>query len=130
MRIDSPLPEDLEDLIQKVIGAAIEVLKNLGPGFLESVYERALCHELEIQNIRFERQKEISIEYKGLEIAGHRIDILIGERLILELKAVEEIAPIHEAQLLSYLKSTELRAGLIINFNVRKLKDGIRRMVN
>jgi len=129
LRVASALPEKQENLINKVIGAAIEVHQNLGPGFLESIYERALCHELQLQGIPFEKQVEIQVPYKEISIPGQRLDLIIDSFLILELKAVEEISPVHEAQLLSYLKSTGLKVGLIINFKVKQLKSGIRRMV-
>lgn len=129
LKVESDLPDDQEELIRQTIGAAIEVHRLLGPGFLESIYEQALCHELSMRGIAYERQKEIIVPYKNVHLTGQRLDILVAKKLILELKAVEQIIPIHEAQLLSYLKSTGLRAGLIINFNVRRVKDGIRRMV-
>lgn len=125
----SNLLEEHEQLIQKVIGVAIEVHRHLGPGFPESNYERALCHELQLQGIPFEKQFEILVPYKDTSIPGQRLDLIIDNFLILELKAVEEIAPIHEAQLLSYLKSTGLKIGLLINFKVNQLKSGIRRII-
>jgi len=129
LRIKGIMPEEHEQLIQKVIGAAIETHRHLGPGFLESIYERALCHELQLQRIPFERQVGILVPYKDISIPGQRLDLIIDGFLVLELKTVEDILPIHEAQLLSYLKSTGLRIGLIINFKVNRLKSGIRRMV-
>ena len=129
LRVASSLPEEHEQLIQRVIGAAIEVHRHLGHGFLESIYERALCHELKLQAILFEKQVEILVPYKDISIPGQRLDFIIDKFLILELKAVEDILPIHEAQLLSYLKSTGLKIGLIINFKVKRLKSGIRRIV-
>jgi len=129
LRIVSNLSLQHEQLIQKVIGASIEVHRHLGPGFLKNIYERALCHELQLQRIPFEKQVEIMAPYKGISIPGHRLDLVIDKFLVLELKTVEEILPIHEAQLLSYLKSTGLKVGLIINFKVKKLKSGIRRIV-
>lgn len=116
-------------MIQKVIGAAIEVHRHLGPGFLESIYERALCHELQLRGIPFEKQVEILVQYKDTSIPGQRLDLIIDKFLVLEFKAVEDILPIHEAQLLSYLKSTGLKIGLIINFKVKRLKSGIRRII-
>jgi GxxExxY protein len=124
-----PIPPEDEELAHKIIGAAIEVHRCLGPGFLESVYERALCHELNLRGVTFERQKELIVPYKDIEITGQRLDLLVGGRVITELKTVEVIAPIHQAQLLSYLKATGLRLGLIINFKVLVLKDGIKRIV-
>ena len=129
LRLESNLPKDIEELVHKVIGAAIEVHRHLGPGFLESIYEEALCYEMTLQGIKFERQKEIEIKYKDVHIKGQRIDILVDNCLILELKAIDEIAPIHEAQLLSYLKTTGFRIGLIINFKVQQLKLGIKRII-
>jgi GxxExxY protein len=124
-----PIPPEDEELAHQIIGAAIEVHRLLGPGFLESVYERALCHELTLRGVTFERQKDLFVPYKDIEIAGQRLDLLVGGRVIAELKAVETIAPIHQAILLSYLKAMRLRLGLIINFRMLVLKDGIKRIV-
>ena len=122
---------DIGDLTGEVIGAAIEVHKTLGPGLLESTYEECLCRELELRKIPYERQKELPIEYKGLKLdCGYRLDILAANRLILELKACESLQPIHEAQLLTYLKLTGIKLGLLINFNVPMQKQGIRRIEN
>ena len=129
LRVASSLSEEQEQLIKKVIGVAIEVHRHLGPGFIENIYERALCYELQLQGIPFEKQVEISVPYKDISIPGQRLDLIIDKCLIIELKAVEEIIPIHEAQLLSYLKSTGLKVGLIINFKAKQLKSGIRRIV-
>lgn len=118
-----------DELAHAVIGAAIEVHRHLGPGFLESVYEEALCVELADRRIPFERQKEISLLYKDREIGKHRIDLLVGGLLIVELKTVEALAEIHTAQIISYLKATGLSLGLLINFNVPILKNGIQRVV-
>jgi len=123
------IPEDDEELARKVIGAAIEVHRALGPGFLESIYQRALCHELTLLAIPFECKKEILVPYKGIQIPGQRLDVLIAGRIILELKTVEAFAPIHQAQLISYLKATGLRLGFLINFKVQVLKDGIKRII-
>jgi GxxExxY protein len=116
-------------LTEAVIGAAIEVHRELGPGFLESVYEAALCLELTARKISYQRQAEVSVTYKGSPVGQGFIDILVANRLIVELKAVEELIPIHKAQVISYLKTTGLWVGLLINFNVPILKDGIRRVV-
>ena len=113
----------------RVIGAAIEVHRRLGPGLLESAYEECLCHELSLGDIRFERQKHLPVEYKGIRLdCGYRLDLLVEDALIVELKAVDEVPPVHRAQLLTYLKLTGIELGLIINFNVPVLKDGIIRM--
>ena len=128
IRIDSM---DINELAGSVIGAAIEVHKALGPGLLESVYEECLCRELNLRGIPYQRQKEIPIEYKGSKLdCGYRIDILVAETLILEIKACESLQRIHEAQLLTYLKLTGLKVGLVINFNVPVLKEGIKRISN
>ena len=120
---------DINNLTGKVIGAAIEVHKALGPGLLESAYEECLCHEFKLRSFSFERQKELPIEYKGLKLdCGYRLDIVVWSKIILELKSCSELQPIHEAQLLTYLKLTGLKVGLLINFNVPVLKEGIKRL--
>jgi GxxExxY protein len=121
-----------EDLLSnKIIGAAIEVHRRLGPGLLESAYEECLCHELSLIGIHFERQKPLPINYKGISLdCAYRIDILVENIVILELKAVQEIEAIHEAQILTYLKLTNLKLGLLINFNSVLIKNGIRRIAN
>ena len=122
---------DIDDLTGTVIGAAIEVHKTLGPGLLESTYEECLCVELGLRKISFERQKELPVEYKDVKLdCGYRIDVLVANRLILELKACESLQPIHDAQLLTYLRLTGIKIGLLINFNVPVLKEGIRRLAN
>ena len=120
---------DVNKLTGQVIGAAIEVHKILGPGLLESAYEECLCHELELRGIPYERQSELPIEYKGVKLdCGYRLDVVVSSQLILELKACERLEPIHEAQLLTYLKLTGIKLGLLINFNVPVLKQGIKRL--
>ena len=123
-----PTPE-LDRLANATIGAAIEVHRTLGPGFLESVYEEALAIELETRRIPCARQVPIAVIYKGHPVGEGRLDLLVADRLIVELKAVEALAPIHTAQLMSYLKATRHPLGLLINFNVPVLKMGIRRVV-
>ena len=123
--------DDINRLTGEVISAAIEVHKTLGPGLLESVYEECLCRELQLRKISHERQKELPVEYKGLKLnCGYRLDILVDNRVIVELKACESLQPIHEAQLLTYLKMTDVKVGLLINFNVSLLKEGIKRIAN
>ena len=121
----------LIDLTEKIIGAAIKVHRTLGPGFLESVYQAALAFELEKANISFEKEKSLPVAYEDifLEI-GFRCDFLVDKRIIVECKSVKEITPLDHAQLLNYLKITDLQLGLLINFNVRILKSGIKRIVN
>ncbi len=122
---------ELNHLTEAVIGAAIAVHRELGPGLLESAYEACLAYELTDRGHMGERQKTLPIAYRGFKLdAGYRLDLLIDNQVIVELKAVERLDPIHEAQLLSYLKLSSLNVGLLINFNVRFLKDGIRRIVN
>ena len=115
--------------VYNIIGAAIEVHKILGPGYLEGVYEEAMVHELQLRNIPLERQKVININYKDKPVGEGRLDLLIDKCLVVELKAVNELADIHIAQVLSYLKTTELQLGLLINFNTKYLRDGIKRVI-
>jgi GxxExxY protein len=124
-----PIPAEDEELARKIIGAAIEVHRMLGPGYLESIYERALCHELTLRGVPFQRQVDLIVRFKDIDIPGQRLDLLVGGRVITDLKTVETLAPIHQGQLLSYLKTTGLRLGLLINFKVLVLKDGIKRIV-
>ncbi len=122
---------DENELSGKIIGAAIEVHKILGAGLLESAYEECLCREFSIGNINFEKQVQIPVLYKGIQLnCGYRADIIVDKKVILELKAVASIDPIHEAQMLTYLKLSGLKLGLLFNFNVPLMKDGIRRFVN
>jgi GxxExxY protein len=121
--------EELNDLAHKVIGAAIEVHSIVGPGFVESAYERALAIELGLRGIPFERQVVSPLFYKGAVIAEHRLDLVVGAELIIELKSVDQLSAVHEAQLRSYLKATGRVLGLLINFNVAWLKNGIRRII-
>lgn len=122
-------PEQINDLTETVIGAAIEVHRNLGPGFIESTYHRALEIELEIRDLVYESEKPVALEYKGRPIGEGRLDLLIDKKVVIELKAVDKIAPIHQAQVISYLKATKLQVGLLINFNTEVLRDGIKRVV-
>ena len=122
---------DINKLSSKVIGAAIEVHKTLGPGLLESAYEECLCHELSLQGLSFERQKPLAVTYKEkLLDCGYRLDIVVEKKIILELKSCEKIEPIHKAQLLTYLRLSGINLGLILNFNVPVMRNGIARVVN
>ena len=116
---------NLNGLTEKIIGCAIEVHRALGPGLLESIYEKALCHELGLQGIDYLRQVPTALQYKGCGLGDFRVDIMVENSVVLELKAVDRIDKVFEAQLLSYLKLTGKRIGLLINFNVPALKDGI-----
>ena len=118
------------ELTHAIIGAAIEVHRLLGPGLLESAYEECLARELTLRGLQFERQKPIPVVYKDVKLeCGYRIDLLVEGRIVVELKAVDALAPIHEAIILTYLKLSERPLGLLINFNVPVLKDGIRRFI-
>ncbi len=122
---------DISELSGKIIGAAIEVHKGLGPGLLESVYEECLCHELKLRGLSFERQKPLIVKYKDTILeCGYRLDMVVENKIILELKSCEKIDPIHKAQLLTYLKLSGLHLGLILNFNVPVMKNGVVRIVN
>ena len=122
---------DINDLSREIIGAAIEVHRALGPGLLESAYEECLCHELGLRGLFNERQKALPVIYKGRELdCGYRLDIVVENQIILELKSCDRIMPIHRAQLLTYLKLSGLKLGLLLNFNVALMKEGIVRLVN
>jgi GxxExxY protein len=122
---------DINQLSNKIIGAAIEVHKVLGPGLLESAYEECLCHELELRGLHYERQKPLPVMYKGRKLdCGYRLDVVVENAIILELKSCEKMEPIYEAQLLTYLKLSGLHLGLILNFNVSMMRDGIKRIVH
>ena len=121
---------DINKITENIIGASIDVHRALGPGLLESTYEECLCYELEQRKVKFERQYNLPIKYKDVCIdCGYRIDLLIEEQVVVELKAIERLLPLHDAQLLSYLKSGDWKVGLLINFNVPVLKHGIRRKI-
>lgn len=125
---NQPLLE--KELTDKIIGAAIEVHKILGPGLLESSYQMCLERESELRNMPFEHKVKLPVNYKGIELdAGYEIDLIYDKRVIVELKAVERVIPVHEAQLLTYMRLTGIRVGLLINVNVPVLKDGIYRRV-
>ena len=120
----------LREVTEEILGCAIEVHRALGPGLLESAYEAALARELELREIPFRRQVEVPLDYKGLRLeAGYRLDLVIRDAVIVELKAVERLERIHEAQLLTYLRLTGRRVGLLINFNVPVLREGVVRRV-
>ena len=125
------LSEDRENLVKEVIGAAIEVHRFLGPGLLENSYEICLCKELELRGLNYTRQQKLSIHYKGLLVEeAYRLDIVVEDELILELKSVTEVNSICKYQLLTYLKLSNKKLGLLINFNVKLLKDGLMRVIN
>lgn len=121
---------EINQITEKIIGCAIEVHKNLGPGLLESAYEECLCFELQNAGLSFERQKPVPVIYKEIKLdCGYRIDILVENTVVIELKTVDLFNPVHEAQVLTYMKFAEKRIGLLINFNVTLLKNGLKRYI-
>jgi GxxExxY protein len=121
---------DENSLSHQIIGAAIEVHRQLGPGLLESAYEECLAYELDLGHIPFERQKPVPVVYKQVHLdCGFRLDFLVGDLVVVELKAVDALTPVHEAQVLTYLKLTGCKLGLLLNFNVAIMRDGIKRLV-
>jgi len=124
------MKKEFSELSNKIIGAAIEVHKTLGPGLLESTYQKCLAHELKLSDINFEAEYPLPVEYKGIRLdCGYRIDLLIEDQIILELKSVEQLKGIHEAQLLTYMKLANINQGFLINFNVELLKQGLKSFV-
>lgn len=127
---EKPLMLKLEELTGDILSAAIEVHKQLGPGLLESAYEECLCYEFEHRRISFQRQVALPVTYKNVRLdCGYQMDIVVKDQVVLELKSIESVLPIHEAQLLTYLKLSKMRVGLLLNFNVPLMKDGITRRV-
>jgi GxxExxY protein len=122
---------EVNELTEKIIGAAMEVHRVMGPGLLESAYEECLCYELSRLGIEFKRQVQMPVPYKGLKLdCGYRLDLLVEDSVIVELKAVDHFLPVHSAQLLTYLKLSGRKVGLLMNFNEPVLKDGLKRLVN
>jgi GxxExxY protein len=127
---DAEVAKSLNELTEVIIGSAMEVHRALGPGLLESAYEMCLCRELSIRGLRFEHQLPIPVEYKGVKLnCGYRADVVVEDSVLVEIKAIDSLIPVHEAQLLSYLKLGGWKIGLLINFNVELLKHGLRRRV-
>ncbi|NTW59966.1 MAG: GxxExxY protein [Nitrospirae bacterium] len=120
---------DLNAITENIIGCAIEVHRNLGPGLLESVYDKAMCYEIGAKGMRFQNQLVVPILYKGTTLGEHRIDMIVEDEIIVELKAVDRMDPVFKAQILSYMRMTNKKLGLLINFNVPYLKDGIQRII-
>ena len=129
LRIPSPLSPDADLAMSRTIGCAIAVHKALGPGFIESIYRKAMCIELEARNLAYEKERSIRVTYRGVEIPGQRVDFIVEGLIVLEIKAITRLDQVHRAQLISYLKTTGLHGGLLINFRVPLLKDGVRRVV-
>jgi GxxExxY protein len=123
--------QKINQITEKIIGCVISVHRGLGPGLLESAYEECLCYELVQENLKFDRQMPLPVVYKGVKLdCGYRMDLVIEDLVIIEIKAVERIIPVHEAQLLSYLKLYNKKVGLLFNFHVSVLKNGMKRIVN
>ena len=129
LRVQSKLSKELESLIHRTIGCLIAVHRALGPGLLEGIYCRAVSLELKESQIPFEREKAVPVSYRGHLLCHHRLDLIIAGSLIVEIKAVDRLAPVHKAQLLSYLRLTGVQVGLLVNFNVAVLQDGLKRIV-
>jgi GxxExxY protein len=129
MRVPSPLSVEAERAMTETIGCAIAVHRALGPGFLESIYRRAMCLELAAANLPFELERAVSVRYRDVEISGQRVDLIVAGLIVVELKAVIRLDEVHRAQVISYLRTTGLRGGLLINFRVSVLRNGIRRIV-
>ena len=129
LRIPSPLSEDLETLIYRTIGCCITVHRALGPGLVEAVYCRATQLELEAERIPFEREKQFEVLYRGQVVCRQRLDVVVADQLVLEIKAVEQVNPVHRAQVISYLRVSGYRVGLLMNFNVPIFQDGVKRII-
>ena len=129
MRLPSPLPVETEDVMTRIIGCAIAVHRALGPGFIESIYSKAMCLELEAARLAYEKERPVRVRYRGVEIPGHRIDLIVGGVVVVELKSVQRIDPVHHAQTISYMKTVGVSAGLLINFRVSILRNGLKRFV-
>ena len=130
MRDYAPIPADVERVATEVVDAAVRVHQTLGPGLLESIYEACLCHELSKRRVSFERQRTWPVVYDGLRLeSGLRVDLFVGNSVIVELKAVDQHNPVYESQVLTYLKLADVRLGLLINFNVPLIKNGIKRII-
>jgi GxxExxY protein len=124
------ISSERDPLIDRVIGIAIEVHRQLGPGLLESAYEECLCYEMQAHGIAYLRQAPLPIHYKGVHLeCGYRMDVIVDGKLVVEIKSVDKLLPLHEAELLTYLKLSGIKTGLLLNFNAMLLKDGIKRMV-
>jgi GxxExxY protein len=129
MNAGEPISQTTEQIVREIIGAAIAVHRELGPGFIEQVYGRALILELRHRSLRTEAEKPVQVHYRGELVCSHRLDIVVERDVVVEVKAVRKLRPIHRAQVLSYLKASGCRVGLLMNFNVPVLVDGLRRFV-
>ena len=130
LRIPSPLSPEADLVMSQTIGCAIAVHRALGPGFIESIYRKAMCIELESRNLAYEKERSIRVTYRGVEIPGQRVDFIVENCLVVEIKCVERVLPVHRAQLLSYLRLSGHKLGLLLNFNVPHMRQGIHRVIN
>src|SRR5688572_29613996 len=124
-----PIPAETEHIATEIIGAAIEVHRHLGPGFLERIYQEALCLELDARGLAFERERAVVVRYRGTPIPGQRIDLIVANRVLVELKAAARIDVLHTSKMISYLRTVELRLGLLLKINCQTMKEGIKRIV-
>ena len=129
MRIESPLPPEIEEVVTKVVDVGFTVHRVLGPGFKEKIYERAFCLELDSRSLKFECEKQIEVKYKNWRIPGQKVDLIVADLVLVELKAVPQLRKLHHRQVLSYLKTMDLRIGLLVNFNVSLFKTGVKRVI-
>jgi len=129
LRVSSPLSQEDEAILTKVIDCAFAVHRALGPGYKERIYEMAFCLELESRNVRFECEKPVSVRYREWVIPGQRIDLIVEKRVVVEIKAVPRLRMLHRRQLVSYLRTLDLKAGILLNFNTNYIKHGLRRVV-
>jgi GxxExxY protein len=129
LRVKSPLDAQSEHLIEKIIGSCIAVHSALGPGFLESVYSRAVAIDFDFEGVPYERERRVQVLYRGRPVCTYQLDLVVADCIVIEIKCVDRLAPVHYAQLLGYLRASKLRAGLLVNFNVALLRDGVKRIV-
>lgn len=129
VRVASPLSDREEQAMRRTIGAAMAVHRSLGAGFIESIYRRAMCVELACQGLEYETERGVRVTYRDVEVGRQRVDLIVAGMIVVEVKAVSRLAPVHRAQTISYLKATRLRGGLVINFRVAQLRDGLMRVV-
>lgn len=129
LRIATPLAEDVEQLVERTIGCCIRVHRALGPGLLERIYCRAIAIELDMAGLPFERERLFEVRYRGHVLSEHHLDLVVAGAILLEVKAVDRLAPVHQAQVMSYLRASGLRVGLLMNFNTAVLPDGLRRII-
>ena len=130
LRVETPLSDELEAIISRIIGCAIEVHRRLGPGFAEAIYEDALTIELEYAGLKFDRQRQVLVQYRGRPLRPQRLDLVVADRVVLELKAVERLLEVHKAQLLAYLVAAELPVGLLFNFSAETVSGRMKRVIN